>query len=117
MRDERIVIYEPVQRADPWGVKYWILLWLAVIVLLLASWGLNWMRREAEAVIHHPLEAPFYTLVVLVIFALAHGMLVWSAYRILRRLFSFGHKVILALADLVSGLLRAIRTSLSRLRK
>ncbi|UWU26039.1 hypothetical protein N2601_32445 (plasmid) [Rhizobium sp. CB3060] len=116
MRDQRIVTYEPVRKADPEGGKYWGLLWLAVIVLLLVSWGLSWMWREAEAVIHHPFDAPFYTFVVLAIFALAHGMLVWSAFRILRRLFSFGRAVILALADLVSGLLRGVRTRLSRIR-
>ena len=116
MRNQRIVIYEPVRKADPEGVKCWGLLWLAVIVLLLVSWGLSWMWREAEAVIHHPLEAPLYTLVVLAIFALAHGMLVWGAFRILRWLFGFGRAVILALADLVSGLTRRIRTRLSRIR-
>lgn len=116
MRDQKIVIYEPVRKADPEGAKYWGLLWLAVIVLLLVSWGLSWMWREAEAVISHPFDAPFYTLVVLAIFALAHGLLVWSAFRILRRLLSVGRVMILALADLVIGLLHRIRNRLSRTR-
>ncbi|ENN83828.1 hypothetical protein RHSP_41337 (plasmid) [Rhizobium freirei PRF 81] len=116
MRDQRIVIHEPARKPDPDGVKYWGLLWLAVIVLLLASWGLSWMWREAGAVIRHPFEAPFYTLMVLAIFALAHGILVWSAFRILRRLFSVGRAMILALADLVSGLLRGVRNRLFRIR-
>ncbi len=113
MRDQRIVIYEPVRKADPEGTKYWGLLWLAVIVLLLVSWGLSWMWREAEAVVRHPFDAPFYTLIVLAIFALAHGLLIWSAFRILRRVFSVGRAVILALADLVIGLLRRIRNRFS----
>ncbi|MFK0333917.1 hypothetical protein ACIQUB_22640 [Rhizobium sp. NPDC090275] len=113
MRDQRIVIYEPVRKADPEGAKYWGLLWLAVIVLLLVSWGLSWMWREAGAVIHHPFEAPLYSLFVLAIFALAHGLLVWSAFRILRRLFIVGRAMILAFADLVVGLLRKIRNRLS----
>lgn len=113
MRDQRIVIYEPVRKADPQGVKYWGLLWLAVIVLLLVSWGLSWMWQEAGAVIHHPFDAPLYSLFVLAIVALAHGLLVWSAFRILHRLFMVGRAMILALADLVSGLLRKIRNRLS----
>lgn len=113
MRDRRVVIYEPVRKADPEGVKYWGLLWLAVIVLLLVSWGLGWTWREAEAVIRHPVDAPIYTLFVLAIFALAHGLLIWSTVRILRRVFSVGHAMILALADLVIGLRRRVRNRLS----
>ena len=116
MRDQRIVIYEPVRRADPEGVKYWGLLWLAVIILLLMSWGLSWMWREARAVILHPFDAPFYTLIVLAIFVLAHGLLIWGAFRILRRLFGVGNAMIRVLAGLVSGLLSRARDRLSRRR-
>lgn len=112
MRDQRIVIYEATRKADPEGAKYWGLLWLAVIILLLVSWGLSWMWREAEAVIRHPFGAPFYTLIILAIFVLAHGLLIWSAFRILRRLFSVGRAIVLAFADLVIGLLRRIRNRL-----
>lgn len=117
MRNRRIVIYEPVRKSDPEGVKYWGLLWLAVIVLLLVSWGVSWTWREAETVIRHPFEAPFYTLVVLTIFALAHGLFIWSAFRILRRLLSVCRAVIQALADLVTIQLRGVRNRLFRTRK
>ncbi len=117
MRDQRIVIYEPVRKADPEGLKYWGLLWLAVIALLLVSWGLNWTWREAEVVIRHPFEAPLYTLVVLAIFVLVNGLFVWGVWRILRRLFSVGRALVLILADLCRRLLRILRNRLARMRK
>jgi hypothetical protein len=117
MRHQRIIVYEAARRTDPEGAKYWGLLWLAVIALLLVSWGLSWIWREAEVVVRHPLDAPLYTTGVLGIFVAANGLLVWLALSILRRLFRIGCALILALVDLGNGLLRNARNCLSRMRK
>lgn len=111
MRDQRIVIYEPARKADPESTSFVGILWLAMIVLLLASWGLSWTWREAEAVIHHPFDAPLYSVLVLAIFAIVHAVLAWGVWRVLRGLF----RIVCALAFAIADLLYVIRFRLKRI--
>lgn len=117
MYDRTIIIYAQAPKADPEGAKLWGLLWLAVITLLLASWGLNWTWREAEAVTADPFNAPVYTLTVLAVFLLTNGLLAWIAWRTFRRLLIFVRALFLGLVDLVDAIMFAVRQRMSRLRK
>ena len=117
MYDRTIIIYAQAPTADPKGAKLWGLLGLTLITLLLASWGLNWIWREAEAVTADPLNAPVYTLTVLAVFLLTNGLLAWSTWRTFRRLLIFVRALFLGLVDLVDAIMFAVRQRMSRLWK